>query len=161
MESKVRQIRTRLGLSQPQFANRLECGLTSARRWEYSGRLPENKGVLNRLRAAAREAGIALEGASGSNGHSQGNGHAAELLNGLHSPDARTRNAAIVALAKADARTQAEVDKAVAAAVAAQPMDAEELADWRSLDGEPFRFPDESGAATDAAQPKAAAKAGR
>ncbi len=178
--SKSRGIRGALKLSQPEFAARLECGLTSSRRWEYSDRLPTNKGVLKRLKAAAREAGMTLDAANGSNGHSA-NAQAAdvaarrrradaqdararrlsELLEGLRCPDTRTRNAAIIALSKAGARTKAQLKKAVAEAVEANPLPADELADWRALQGEPFHFPEEEGAAGESGAATATAQAAR
>ncbi len=71
--------------------------------------------------------------------HSQ----ARELLSALQSTDARARSAAIVKLAKSDATTCAIVQAEVEREVEAHPLDADELSDWRALDGEPFHFPEE------------------
>ncbi len=176
--SKVKEIRTALELTQLEFAARLECGLTSERRWEYTGQLPENRGVMRRLEALAREAGITLDEANIASNYiasSIANGQAAEaarrrrddaraatdrtlreLLEGLRNADPRARNAAIIALSKAGAATRSKVKQAVAEAVAAHPLPDDELADWRALQGEPFHFPDEAEDKTEPATAKAA-----
>lgn len=88
--------------------------------------------------------------ANGTNGHAEAQGdtqaqaRAAALLAGLDSDNPRTRNAAIVALTRADATTRALVDEAVAQTVEAHLMHEDDLGDWRALGGEPFYFPEEA-----------------
>ena len=70
---------------------------------------------------------------------------AAAILAGLDSDDPTTRNAAIVALAKADAPTSELVEEEVSRAVADYDGPEDDLSDWQALDSEPFHFPEESG----------------
>jgi len=61
------------------------------------------------------------------------------ILGGLHSTDSRTRNAAIVALAKADSLVQKMVEEMIAEELEHQDeVETDDFADWRAMDSEPF-----------------------
>lgn len=66
------------------------------------------------------------------------------ILEGLHSDHAPTRNAAIIALSHADEETSRIVEEAAARAVEEWQGEEDDLSDWRALDAEPFRFPEEA-----------------
>jgi len=66
------------------------------------------------------------------------------ILAGLHSDHAPTRNAAIIALSHADEETSRIVEEAAARAVEEWQGEEDDLSDWRALDAEPFRFPEEA-----------------
>ncbi len=68
---------------------------------------------------------------------------AAAILAGLDSRDSMTRNAAIIALAHADAQTSELVETEVQKSVDTYDGPEDDLSDWRALDGEPFCFPEE------------------
>ncbi len=61
---------------------------------------------------------------------------ATEILAGLDSDDSAPRNAAIVALARADAITSALVEEEVARSVEAYDGPEDDFSDWRALDGQ-------------------------
>jgi excisionase family DNA binding protein len=90
-----------------------------------------------------------LATASGKAPHATGshavarNQRAQAILAGLDSDDPRTRNAAILALSQADEETSAIVEAEAARSVAEYSGPDEDWSDWRALDGEPFRFPEE------------------
>lgn len=147
-------------LTVDQAAERLQVHPTSVRRQLQSGRLRGIKrGKLWRVPESAlmESTPLALqpngarrsasnEAADPRDARTHGNGSAPDaraLLDGLRSGDPSARNAAIIALTRADAKTRAQVQEAVAQAVEAHPLDEDDLADWRALDGEPFH--DEAG----------------
>lgn len=66
------------------------------------------------------------------------------IFSALESGDKARRNAAIIQLAKSDARTIELVEDAVEAAEAAYDGPQDDMSDWRALDCEPFHFPEES-----------------
>jgi len=68
---------------------------------------------------------------------------AATILAGLDSDDIATRNAAIVALASADAQTSHLVEIEAEKSVAAYGGPEEDFSRWQALDSEPFYFPEE------------------
>lgn len=65
------------------------------------------------------------------------------ILQALRSGDKARRNAAIIRLAKSDEATIDLVEEAIEAAEAAYDGPQDDLSDWRTLDGEPFHFPEE------------------
>jgi hypothetical protein len=69
---------------------------------------------------------------------------AAAILDGLHSDDGPTRNAAIVALSHADEETSRVVEEAAARAVKEWQGEEDDLSDWRALDSEPFHLSEEA-----------------
>lgn len=68
---------------------------------------------------------------------------AASILAGLQSGNSRQRTEAILTLARSDAETRALVEHEVEESVAAYDGPEDDLSDWRTLDGEPFQFPEE------------------
>jgi predicted transcriptional regulator len=68
----VKDVRKALGLTQMEMAEKLGCSHMTARRCEYSGKIPQTKAVRERLRALAKKAGIQLDaqGSSMNNGQS-------------------------------------------------------------------------------------------
>lgn len=68
---------------------------------------------------------------------------AEKILQDLANPNSMVRNSAIVALAHADEETSEIVEAEVIREVAAYDGPEDDLSDWRALDTEPFRLPDE------------------
>jgi excisionase family DNA binding protein len=68
---------------------------------------------------------------------------AAAILADLDSDDTTRRNAAIIALANADAQTSELVESEVEKSVAAYDGPEDDFSDWRALDSEFFHFPEE------------------
>jgi DNA-binding transcriptional regulator YiaG len=61
-ENAIRQIREKLGDTQPKFAKRLGVGLRSLKRYELEGALPRNVAVRRNLERLAKQTGIEVEG---------------------------------------------------------------------------------------------------
>ena len=82
------------------------------------------------------------------------------IIAGLKNPDYQVRNATIIALSSADARTRDLVEKIVARELEAIPDDAD-FSDWRALDGEAFVFPEAGSTAGNEDRNKAGDEAGQ
>jgi transcriptional regulator with XRE-family HTH domain len=61
MNNPVKDVRKALGLTQMEMAEKLGCSYMTARRCEYSGKMPQTKAVQERLRKLAKQAGVQLE----------------------------------------------------------------------------------------------------
>lgn len=61
-KNEVRQIREKLGDTQPKFAKRLGVGLRSLKRYELEGVLPRSVAVRRNLERLAKQTGITVEG---------------------------------------------------------------------------------------------------
>jgi DNA-binding transcriptional regulator YiaG len=61
-KNEVRQIREKLGDTQPKFAKRLGVGLRSLKRYELEGALPRNVAVRRNLERLAKQTGVEVEG---------------------------------------------------------------------------------------------------
>jgi len=58
----VKQIRLALGITQEEMARRMECSISSARRFEQVGGLPRVAAMRSNLKRLAKQARIEVEG---------------------------------------------------------------------------------------------------
>ena len=96
---------------------------------------------ISQTRSGGKASGSSAQGAEVP---STPQARATAILDAMCSGDKARRNAAIIRLAASDEATVDLVEEAVEAAEAAYQGPQDDMSDWRTLDGEPFHFPEEA-----------------
>jgi transcriptional regulator with XRE-family HTH domain len=60
MSNPVLEVRLALGITQPEMAAKLGCGVTTLRHYEYTSTVPTGRSIYNNLSKQAAKAGVLI-----------------------------------------------------------------------------------------------------